>query len=107
MGYGVWLHGEAVAAGTVLAAQMSQRLGWINADDVARTVALLQAANLPVVAPQLGVETYLDLMGLDKKVKDGKIRLILLKAVGQAIFTADYPAEALRATLASIHGDSA
>ncbi|MFM9912662.1 MAG: 3-dehydroquinate synthase [Methylophilaceae bacterium] len=103
MGYGVWLHGEGVAAGTVLAAQMSQRLGWINADDVTRTVALLKAANLPVVAPKLGVENYLDLMGLDKKVKDGKIRLILLKALGKAIFTADYPAEILHATLAAAH----
>lgn len=107
MGYGVWLHGEGVAAGTVLAAQMSQRLGWLTAADVTRTVALLKAANLPTIAPKLGVESYLDLMGLDKKVKDGKIRLILLKAIGKAIFTADYPAEALHATLASIHGSSA
>lgn len=103
MGYGVWLHGEGVAAGTVLAVQMSQRLGWLTEADVSRTVALLKDANLPVVAPKLGVESYLDLMGLDKKVKDGKIRLILLKAIGKAVFTADYPAEALHATLAAAH----
>ena len=103
MGYGVWLHGEGVAAGTVLAAQMSQKLGWISLADVARTSTLLQAANLPVIAPKLGIDTYLDLMGLDKKVKDGKIRLILLQGIGKAIFTSDYPAETLRATLAAVH----
>ena len=88
---------------TVLAAQMSQKLGWISLADVARTSTLLQAANLPVIAPKLGIDTYLDLMGLDKKVKDGKIRLILLQGIGKAIFTSDYPAETLRATLAAVH----
>jgi 3-dehydroquinate synthase len=103
MGYGVWLHGEGVAAGMVLAADLSQRSGWLNSADVARTKALLQAAHLPVDAPNLGVEKYLDLMGLDKKVADGVIRLILLKAIGKAVFTADYSPQLLRETLASIH----
>ncbi len=104
MGYGVWLHGEGVAAGMVMAADLSQRSGWLSTADVARAKALLQAANLPVAAPQLGVEKYLDLMGLDKKVADGVIRLILLKAIGQAVFTAEYSPQLLRETLAATHG---
>jgi len=104
MGYGVWLHGEAVAAGTLLAADMSRRLGWLTDADVARIEAIHRAANLPVDPPRLGVEVYLDLMGLDKKVADGKIRLILLQAIGKAVFTADYPAALLRDTLAAAHG---
>jgi 3-dehydroquinate synthase len=100
MGYGVWLHGEGVAAGTLLAAQMSQRMGWLTADEVARIARLFRVANLPVEAPALGVEKYLDLMGLDKKVADGKIRLILLQAIGKAVMTGDYPQEKLLETLA-------
>lgn len=104
MGYGVWLHGEAVSAGTVLAARMSQLLGWMTDADVSRTVAILKQANLPVDAPNLGLNKYMEYMGLDKKVADGKIRLILLQAIGRAIFTADYAPEALHETLATIHG---
>jgi 3-dehydroquinate synthase len=101
MGYGVWLHGEAVAAGTLLAADLSRRLGWLTEADVARIAAIHQAANLPTVAPRLGAETYLDLMGLDKKVENGRIRLILLQGIGKAVFTADYPSTILRETLAA------
>jgi 3-dehydroquinate synthase len=103
MGYGVWLHGEGVAAGTMLAADLSRRLGWLSDADVARIAAIHVAANLPVVAPKLGVDVYLDLMGLDKKVAEGKIRLILLKSIGKAIFTADYSAVLLRETLVAAH----
>lgn len=103
MGYGVWLHGEGVAAGTLLAADLSRRLGWITDADVARIEAIHLAANLPVVAPKLGVDAYLDLMGLDKKVSDGKIRLILLQSIGKAVFTADYSPALLRDTLAAAH----
>lgn len=103
MGYGVWLHGEAVGAGMLLAAQMSQRLGWIDGTAIARIQAILQAAKIPTVAPKLGTETYLNLMGLDKKVVDGRIRLILLQGIGKSLVTADYPAEILRATLDAIH----
>lgn len=103
MGYGAWLHGEAVAAGTMLAADLSRRLGWLADADVERVEAIHLAANLPVIAPKLGVDVYLDLMGLDKKVADGKIRLILLKAIGKAVFTADYPPSLLRDTLAAAH----
>ena len=102
MGYGVWLHGEAVAAGTMLAADLSQRLGWLKVAQVQRIAALLSASGLPVQAPALGVEKYLDLMGLDKKVQDGKIRLVLQQGIGKAVITSDYDAEKLKATLASI-----
>ena len=102
MGYGVWLHGEAVAAGTMLAADLSQRMGWLTLEDIHRIDAIFKAANLPIAAPQLGVEKYLDLMGLDKKVQDGKIRLVLQQGIGKAVITSDYNVGKLRATLASI-----
>lgn len=100
MGYGVWLHGEGVAAGTMLAADLSRRMGWLSQADVERIERSFQAGGLPTEAPALGVDKYLDLMGLDKKVADGKIRLILLKSIGKAIMTGDYPQELLRETLA-------
>jgi 3-dehydroquinate synthase len=105
MGYGVWLHGEAVAAGTMLAADLSHRLGWLSADDVARMRRLFIAARLPVDAPDLGVDRYLDLMGLDKKVEDGKIRLVLQQGIGNSVLTSDYDVELLKQTLATTaHG---
>jgi len=104
MGYGVWLHGEGVAAGTVMAADLSQRLGWISAQDMARIRRLLERAGLPVVAPDLGAEKYLELMGLDKKVEGGKMRFVLLKQVGQAVVYGDVPPAILRQTLqACVH----
>ncbi len=103
MGYGVWLHGEAVAAGTMLAAELSRRLGWLADADVARIEAIHHAANLPTTPPGLGIDVYLNLMGLDKKVEDGKIRLILLKSIGKAVFTAEYPPALLYDTLAASH----
>jgi len=102
MGYGVWLHGEAVAAGTMLAADLSQRLGWLNANEVKRMHALLSASSLPLRAPNLGVEKYLDLMGMDKKVVDGKIRLVLQQGIGKAVITSDYDASKLKQTLEAI-----
>lgn len=103
MGYGIWLHGEAVAAGTMLAADLSRRMGWLNDDEVARMRAIFKAANLPIDPPALGVDRYLDLMGLDKKVVDGKIRFILQQAIGKSVVTSDYDVEALRQTLALVH----
>lgn len=85
LGFGVWLHGEAVGAGTVMAAELSRRLGWLSDADVARTVALLKRAGLPVAGPALGAEKYFDLMGHDKKVLAGKLRLVLLKQLGEAV----------------------
>jgi 3-dehydroquinate synthase len=99
MGYGVWLHGEGVAAGTIMAADLSQRLGWLSAQDVARVRKLFERAGLPVVAPKLGAEKYLQLMGLDKKVADGKIRFVLLKSLGNAVMTGDVPQVLLEQTL--------
>jgi len=105
MGYGNWLHGEGVAAGTIMAVDLSQRLGWISGDDVMRVRKLFERARLPVVAPDLGVEKYLDLMGLDKKVEGGKIRFVLLRELGHAVIYGDTPAELLRQTLeACVHG---
>jgi 3-dehydroquinate synthase len=105
MGYGNWLHGEGVAAGTVMAADLSQRLGWISTQDVARIRKLFERAKLPVVAPDLGEEKYLELMGLDKKVEGGKMRFVLLKQVGHAMVYGEVPAAMLRQTLETcVHG---
>lgn len=101
MGYGAWLHGEGVAAGTIMAADLSHRLGWISEQDVTRTRNLFERAELPVVAPAIGTEKYLQLMGLDKKVVGGKIRFILLKAIGHAMVSGDVPEDLLRQTLAA------
>lgn len=100
LGYGQWLHGEAVAAGISMAADTSQRLGWVDAAAVQRSEALLQAANLPIVPPgDLAIDTIRDLMARDKKALGGQIRLILLKAIGDAVVTTDY-GDACEATLA-------
>ena len=102
MGYGVWLHGEAVAAGTVMALEMSYRLGWINADERDRGIRLFQAAGLPVVPPQaMTPEQFMEHMAVDKKVLDGQMRLVLLRSLGEAVVTSDYPADILSATLAA------
>ncbi|TCV82204.1 3-dehydroquinate synthase [Sulfurirhabdus autotrophica] len=99
MGYGNWLHGEAVAAGTMMAADVSRRMGWLDDKAVTRIRSLFVKAGLPVDAPDLGANKYLDLMGLDKKVEGGRIRFILLKRLGEALITADIPEQTLRATL--------
>ena len=99
MGYGVWLHGEAVAAGTLMAADLSLRMGWLKVEDVQRIKAIFNAAGLKQQPPALGVDQYLDLMGLDKKVQDGKIRLVLQQAIGESVMTSDYNVDALRETL--------
>jgi 3-dehydroquinate synthase len=99
MGYGNWLHGEGVAAGTIMAADLSQRLGWISTQDVARIRKLFERAKLPVVAPDLGVDKYLDLMGLDKKVEGGKMRFVLLKQVGKAVVYGEVPPALLQQTI--------
>ena len=100
MGYGKWLHGEAVAAGMCMAARQSEKLGWITSDDVTRTINVIASANLPTDKPDtLGVEEMLQHMQVDKKVVDGTIRLVLLEALGKAIVTGDYPHETLLTTL--------
>ena len=100
VGYGGWLHGEAVAAGMVLAAHLSQRLGFLTPQDVERLVSLLRRARLPVVAPELGVERYFDLMAHDKKVQGGMLRFVLLRKLGEAFVTAEVPVAAVEDTLA-------
>lgn len=100
LGFGAWLHGEAVAAGMVLAARLSQKLGLIGAEEVSRTSRLLSAAGLPTDAPGLGLERYLELMGHDKKVRGGRNRFILLRQVGEAFVSEDVT----RAALADVLG---
>ena len=101
MGYGEWLHGEAVAAGTMMAAELSRRLGWLSAADVERVRALMLRAALPVTGPDLGVARYLELMSHDKKVIAGSLRLILLKDLGQAVTHADAPRSDIAAAIES------
>jgi 3-dehydroquinate synthase len=98
-GYSTWLHGEAVAAGMVIATDLSARLGWIGAADRDRASSLIARFGLPVVAPRIGSQRARELMGMDKKVLDGRIRLILLRSLGRAEVVADYAADALDATL--------
>ena len=98
-GYGKWLHGEAVAAGMVQAAQLSQQMGWISEQDVQRISEVLQAAHLPIKPPAIDTQTALGLMQHDKKVKSGQVRLILLKSVGEAVVTADFDQTLLEAVL--------
>jgi 3-dehydroquinate synthetase len=85
LGYGQWLHGEAVAAGTMMAAELSMQLGWIGAEDLERIAELFLRAGLPVVGAELKPAHYLDLMRHDKKVEDGRLRLVLLQAIGKAV----------------------
>ncbi len=101
-GYGTWLHGEAVAAGMVLAARLSHRLGMLPAQDVARASALIVRAGLPVTAPDFGLKRYLDLMGHDKKVEGGRIRFVLLKRIGEALVTDQVPGDALADVLGAL-----
>ena len=99
-GYGNWLHGEAVAAGTVQALQLSCELDWITERDVARATELLAAANLPIEPPEsMSEKDFLELMAVDKKVINGELRLVLLKALGEATVTSDYPASSLSKVL--------
>lgn len=99
MGYGNWLHGEAVAVGMVQASLLSYKLGNIRQDELNQIVHLLQSFDLPTVPPVIDENRFLDLMGHDKKVKNGKIRFVLLKSVGDAYVTADAPFEILSQTL--------
>ncbi len=99
MGYGVWLHGEAVAAGMAMAADLSCRMGWLSAEELARTLALLQAAKLPVNGARLGAQRYIELMSSDKKVEAGTIRFVLLKRIGEAVMHANVEAGLLQQVL--------
>ncbi|MGH8853708.1 MAG: bifunctional shikimate kinase/3-dehydroquinate synthase AroKB [Telluria sp.] len=103
LGYGNWLHGEAVGCGMVMAADLSARLGLIDVATVERVRALVKAAGLPTVAPDLGEERWIELMAVDKKNEGGAIKFILLKPLGSPSITT-VPPEVLRATLAACVG---
>ena len=97
--YATWLHGEAVGAGMLLAADMSQRLGWVGTADVTRVEEVLRRFELRTDVSALSAETLAEKMKIDKKVAAGRIRLVLLKAIGKSVVTGDYDDAALRETL--------
>lgn len=105
LGYGQWLHGEAVAAGTIMAAELARRLGWLSETDLERIRQLLARAGLPIMGPALGADRYLDLMGHDKKVLAGRLRLVLPRGIGTAVTWAEAPDAEIRAAIdACCHG---
>jgi 3-dehydroquinate synthase len=107
MGYGEWLHGEAVGTGMLIAAEMSKRLGWINEADLQRVDKLIDKASLPTRAPaKITTDKFIQLMGRDKKALGGQIRLVLLKAIGESVVTADYDPQILRDALDAHHAIS-
>jgi 3-dehydroquinate synthase len=95
-GYGAWLHGEAIAAGMVMASELSQRIGNIQKSDVARVRDLLRRAGLPVAGPALSPERMLELMAVDKKAAKGRVRFIVLEAIGRAALRGDLAEPAIR-----------
>ncbi len=102
LGYGVWLHGDAVAAGMVMAAELSRRLGSISAGDVRRVAALLERAGLPVRVSGITAPRFMELMSADKKAAAGHIRFVLLDRLGSASIRGDVPQDALNAVLAGV-----
>ena len=100
LGYGEWLHGEAVGCGMVMAADLSVRVGYLDDAVRKRLVAVIAAARLPTHAPALGDARYIELMKVDKKAEAGAIKFVLLKQLGDTLVT-DVPEDALRATLAA------
>ena len=101
LGYGEWLHGEAVSAGMCMAADMSVRLGWIDESLKNRTIDLLNKCNTPIDVPdKMTTQMFMDLMAVDKKAANGKLRLILLKGpLGECVFTGDFDQSKLTETL--------
>ena len=101
-GYGTWLHGEAVAAGMVMAAELSSLMGHLKKTDVGRVRALLRRAGLPVTGPALAPERLIELMALDKKAAKGRTRFVVLEAIGRAALAADVDdAQVRRAVVAA------
>jgi 3-dehydroquinate synthase len=99
-GYGNWLHGEAVAAGTIMAAELSKLEGWLTDNDISRIRALLQRASLPVTGPEgMLLADYQRLMSVDKKVIDGTLRLVLMESIGKAVVSADFSQASLLSVL--------
>jgi len=98
-GYSSWLHGEAVGAGLAMAAAMSRARGTLQAEQVERVRVLLERTGLPTAAREVRAASALEHMRIDKKVKAGRIRLVLLRGIGDAYVTGDYPDADLRTTL--------
>ncbi len=104
MGYGRWLHGEAVATGMILAAELSQALDWLDADAVARIRDVIRRAGLPVRAPtELDSRRFLELMAVDKKVLGGRLRLVLMNGLGRSVITGEVGAEPIAAAIDAHH----
>lgn len=102
MGYGQWLHGEAVGAGMCMAARMSSQLGWLSQADCDASIAQIARAKLPTHAPaEIDVDQFIERMAVDKKVIDGVLRLVLMKAIGEAVVSDDYSEAQLRTAIAS------
>ena len=101
LGYGVWLHGEAVACGMVLAAQLSHQLGYLDAGSQNRTISLVSSAGLPITMPNIATEVMLEYMGRDKKNEGGVLRLILLKNIGTAVVDGTVSVARIRSFLES------
>lgn len=99
LGYGEWLHGEAVATGMVMAADLSHRMGWISADDVERTKRIISRAQLPIVCPKIPLDDFLGFMAHDKKVLNGQLRLVLMQRLGQAIITREFDPELMKQSI--------
>jgi len=100
VGYGVWLHGEAVGVGMCLAADLSARLGWLDAADLRRARSLIAVAGLPTAPPaEISPAHFRALMARDKKVMDNRLRLVLLRGIGKALVTADFDPAKLDETL--------
>jgi len=102
LGYGTWLHGEAVAAGMVMAADLSRQLGYLSEADTARIRSLLERAGLPTVVRGITQKGMQELMRVDKKTKGGRIHFVLLERLGAALLRADVPAEAIDHTLSRL-----
>ena len=100
-GYGTWLHGEAVATGTVMAAELSRRLGWLDTAEVKRVREVFLRARLPINGPALPEERYLELMHSDKKVLAGRVRFVLLRRIGEAVVWGDAEEADTRAAIAA------
>ncbi len=108
MGYGAWLHGEAVAVGMLMAADLSMRMGWVTAADVHQIDNLLDRAGLPTRAPlEMTKQHFLSLMSVDKKVEDGHLRLVLMQSLGDSVISSDFSYERLEETLDAHHAISA
>lgn len=100
LGYGEWLHGEAVGCGMSMAADLSTRMGWMKPAEREAVDQLLRRAKLPIESPTgVSAETYMDRMAVDKKVEDGNVRLVLMKGIGRSVISDDYDRQQLAAML--------